>query len=91
MTTAPKGEVTYKDDTAGVSLKSVGLTSVIISGTHATVRGSGVVNGTQAVEFKIDLDDLGEPGTSDRFSITWTGYTNAGVLNGGNVQVHAAR
>ncbi len=89
-TTAPKGQVTYRDDTANVSLKSVTLTSVIISGTHGTIRGTGVVNGTQEVAFRIDVDDLGEPGASDRFSISWAGYGNDGVLNGGNVQVHTA-
>ena len=79
------------DDTAGVTLKSVRLTSIIISGTHSTICGVGVVNGTQEVDFRIDVDDLGEPGRSDRFSISWPGYGNDGVLNGGNVQVSAAR
>ena len=91
VTTEPKGQVTYNDDTAGVSLKSVELTSIITSGTHSTIRGVGVVNGTQEVDFRIDVDDLGEPGRSDRFSISWPGYGNDGVLNGGNVQVSAAR
>ncbi|HEY6017159.1 MAG TPA: post-COAP-1 domain-containing protein, partial [Gaiellaceae bacterium] len=84
--TSPNGEVVYGAGGAGTRLRSSTITSVIISGTHATIRGTGTVDGT-AVDFRIDVDDHGEPGSSDAFTITWPGYTAGGVLNGGNIQV----
>ena len=40
------------------------------------------------VEFLLEVDDLGEPGRSDTFRISWPGYVAGGVLNGGNIQIH---
>ena len=83
---APKGQVNYEDELAGLTFVSTSITTVFISGTHGTVLGTGTVNGTQ-VDFRVEVDDLGEPGRSDTFTISWTGYTKGGVLNGGNIQV----
>jgi hypothetical protein len=82
----PKGSVSYQDKAAGFDLKSTAITSVVISGTHATVRGTGSVNGT-LVDFRLEVDDLGEPGVNDTFQISWPGYSAGGVLNGGNIQL----
>ena len=82
----PKGNVNYQDKEAGLHLKSTAITSSIITGTHATIRGTGTVNGAP-VEFKVEVDDLGEPGGTDTFSIEWTGYTRGGTLSGGNIQI----
>jgi len=59
------------------------------SGTHATFFGHGTVDGTPTA-YRIDVDDLGEPGAGhDTFELqTGTGYTIAGVLARGNVQIH---
>lgn len=51
------------------------------------IRGQGLVNGSQQVEFRVEIDDLGEPGRLDTFSISWSGYAAGGTLNGGNVQI----
>jgi hypothetical protein len=84
--TAPKGEVSYEDRATGAKLHSTAITSVIISGTHATVRGTFMLNGV-SVEFRIEVDDLGEPGVNDTFRIFWPGYAGGGQLNGGNIQI----
>lgn len=86
-TPGPKGEVSYSDKNANLHFKSDAITSLTISGTHATVRGTGKVNGVP-VDFRVDVDDLGEPGRTDTFSISWSGYSNGGVIAGGNIQLH---
>jgi len=37
--------------------------------------------------FDVDVDDRGEPGTSDTFTIIGS-YSNSGLLQGGNIQNH---
>lgn len=83
---SPKGDVVYEARPDGLKFRSASITSVIVSGTHATLRGTGTVNGTP-VEFRIEVDDLGEPGVNDTFRISWGGYATGGVLNGGNIQI----
>jgi hypothetical protein len=85
--TAPKGSVSYQDRSAGLDLKSTAITSVVIFGTHGTVRGTGIVDGA-LVDFRLEVDDNGEPGLNDTFQISWPGYSTGGLLNGGNIQVH---
>lgn len=85
--TAPSGEVNYQDKNAKLNFKSDAITSLVISDTNATLRGTGKVNGT-SVTFRIDVDDLGEPGRTDTFNISWDGYSNGGVISGGNIQIH---
>jgi hypothetical protein len=39
--------------------------------------------------FTVDVDDCGEPGTTDTFGITTTTYSNGpSPLIGGNIQIH---
>jgi hypothetical protein len=39
--------------------------------------------------FTVNVDDCGEPGTSDRFGITTTSYSNGPkTLIAGNIQIH---
>jgi hypothetical protein len=70
-------------------IKCLDVTSLIQSGTHATFFGNATVNNV-AVTYRIDVDDLAEPGRGqDTFSIQMSsGYAAGGVLTGGNVQVH---
>jgi hypothetical protein len=86
---APKGNVTYQDRATGLELRSVQLTSVIVySATRAVILGTATVNGL-AVEFRLEVEDLGEPGENDVFRISWSGYEAGGLLNGGNIQIHS--
>ena len=62
---------------------------LVVAGTHATFSGNAEINGAPTM-YHIDVDDLGEPGTlRDTFKIvTDSGYSAAGVLTGGNIQIH---
>ena len=84
---APKGNVNYHDKDAGVKISSTSITVVQIAGTHARIVGTATLNGAP-VDFVVDVDDLGEPGTSDTFKIRAGSYSAGGTLNGGNIQIH---
>jgi hypothetical protein len=55
-----------------------------------TIFGTATVNGSGSYAFRIDLQDLGEPGVSDTYRIRLsTGYDSGmQTLNQGNVQIH---
>ena len=84
---APQGHLTYHDRESRLRLHSTAVTMVVITGTHAVITGSGKMNGVP-VDWHVEVDDLGEPGRSDTFTITWTGYAAGGLLHGGNIQIH---
>jgi hypothetical protein len=73
-----------------VKIKCTSVTSLVISGSHATIFGEATVNGS-ATTYRIDVDDLAEPGHgADTFRIViGTGYVASGTLTGGNIQVHS--
>jgi hypothetical protein len=86
------GEQTYHDHgpVQPLDFKALTVQAVICNndGT-AEIYGSGTVNGLSS-EYRIQLDDNGEPGTSDRYGITITtaGYTSGyKTLEGGNIQI----
>jgi hypothetical protein len=91
----PSGHLTYQDH--GVlarTVKSTAITSVTLTqtpeGPCAQILGTATVNGTGSVGFDVDVCDNDEPGKdNDTFSIVmFDGYTAAGTLGGGNVQIH---
>lgn len=86
---APTGNLTYHDKAAGLKLSSTAITSVVITGIHGVITGTGTVNGID-VEWRVEVDDLGEPGRNDTFRISWAGYGAGGLLNGGNIQIHSS-
>jgi hypothetical protein len=51
--------------------------------------GTGHI-GSTPVMFQVEVEDNGEPGTSDTFKIVITGGypPRAGVLTQGNIQIH---
>lgn len=87
---APVGQLTYHDKAGGLKLSSTSITIVTISGTHAVITGNGLLNGTTAIEWRIEVDDRGEPGPNDTFSISSADYSASGLLNGGNIQIHSS-
>jgi hypothetical protein len=90
---APTGNLNYIDQTANVRINSVAYSLLVITGTHAFFTGTATVNSngvSSAQQFRVDVDDLGEPGTAgpDTFSIvTSGGYAAAGPLTAGNIQI----
>jgi hypothetical protein len=59
--------------------------------TQATVFGTATINGSGMHEFRIDVQDLGEPGVGrDTYRISLSNGYDSGVqrLKGGNVQIH---
>lgn len=85
---AAKGNCNVIDHGTTMHIKCATVDSLVVAGTHATFFGQATVAGV-ATNYRIDVDDLGEPGTGDTFTIqTDSGYVAAGVLQGGNIQIH---
>ena len=84
-----KGNCNAVDATSHIHFKCLTVDSLVITGTHATFFGEGMLDGV-ATNYRIDVDDLAEPGVgSDTFRIqTGTGYLAGGVLTAGNIQIH---
>ncbi|MCG3116613.1 MAG: SBBP repeat-containing protein [Candidatus Manganitrophus sp. SA1] len=83
------GNCNVVDRSISLHIKCSSVDSLTVSGTHATIFGMASDNGTET-PFRIDVDDLGEPGRGrDTFRIiTGTGYSAGGTLTGGNIQIH---
>lgn len=83
------GNCNVVDRSISLQIKCSSVDSLTVSGTHATIFGMASDNGTET-PFRIDVDDLGEPGRGrDTFRIiTGTGYSAGGTLMGGNIQIH---
>jgi len=86
----PSGHLTYQDHALDRTVKSTAITSVAVTGNCARILGTATVNGTPGFGFEVDVCDNGEPGKgADTFSILMNdGYSRAGTLDGGNVQIH---
>ena len=90
----PSGQEEYQDHgpAADLNVKASSVLAVTCSsdGTAASIFGSAKVNGGGSVDYRIDLTDQGEPGSSDTYRIRLsTGYDSGEqVLSGGNVQIH---
>lgn len=87
-----KGNENYQDHgpATDVHVKSETILAVVCSsdGTSATIFGTTTVGGS-TVDFRIDVRDLGEPGSSDRYRIRFAGYDSGDrELEGGNIQIH---
>ena len=91
------GNLEYNDKAADVRIKALSYSGLgITAGTcgpnsRATFAGSAEVTHlgvTTTENFTVRVDDCGEPGTADTFSISTTSYTNGGTLIGGNIQIH---
>lgn len=88
-----KGNCTIVDaaPARNVKIKCLTVTSLVQTATHATFFGQAEVSGV-VTDYRIDVDDNAEPGRGiDTFKIvTGSGYSAAGILDGGNIQVHRA-
>jgi hypothetical protein len=79
---------TVIDHATKSQIKCKTIESLLVTGTHATFSGNATVN-CVTTTYRIDVDDLGEPGTLDTFRIELgNGYIAGGTLLGGNIQIH---
>jgi hypothetical protein len=80
---------TVIDHATLAQIKCQSIDSLVVAGTHATFTGDATVNGT-STSYRIDVVDLGEPGSLDTFAIhLGNGYAASGRLMGGNIQIHS--
>ena len=90
----PSGQEEYQDHGPAVDINvhSIDVLAVTCSRdrTAASIFGTATIDGAGSYDFRIDVKDLGEPGTSDTYRIRLsTGYDSGEqVLSGGNVQIH---
>lgn len=81
------GHLNYLDHGSGgphVSGASVSSYALSSSTARALVYGCDASTGG----CNVYVDDQGEPGSSDSFSLGYTGYNAGGLLKGGNIQLH---
>jgi hypothetical protein len=57
----------------------------------ASIFGTATIDGAGSFVFRIDVVDLGEPGTNDRYRLRLSNGYDSGnqQLEGGNVQIHS--
>lgn len=90
----PSGQEEYQDHGSAVDINvhSIDVQAVSCSRdrTAASIFGTATVNGAGVFNYRIDVQDQGEPGTSDTYRIRLSnGYdSGAQVLTGGNIQIH---
>jgi len=88
------GQEEYQDHgpAADINVHSIDVLSVVCSsdGTQASIFGTATINGSGTFNYRIDLKDLGEPGSSDTYRIRLSNGYDSGelVLKQGNVQIH---
>jgi hypothetical protein len=92
--TGPSGQEEYQDHGPAVAmnLHSTDILAVACApdDTAASIFGTAGIKGDGSVVFRIDVQDLGEPGTSDTYRIRLSNGYDSGeqVLSGGNIQIH---
>ena len=95
---AATGNLSYHDHGANVRIKATSFDRLIISAgvcgsnTHATFTGTATVTrstGSNSETLTVEVDDCGEPGTTDTFGIETDTYSKPPTtLTGGNIQIH---
>jgi VCBS repeat-containing protein len=82
------GSVDYYNHARNLTVHSVSITSLQVSGKSATINGTCTKNGA-ACTFTVMVQDNAEPGkNSDQFTINVSGESaEGGVITNGNIQV----
>lgn len=90
----PTGEEEYMDHgpASPMNVHSTTIDAVVCSrdGTEASIFGTATIGGTGTFGFRIDVKDLGEPGSNDAYRIRLSNGYDSGqqTLNSGNIQIH---
>ena len=84
------GHLAYLDHGSGMKVKGTGVTAYMITGqTTRHIEGNAEMNGQGGFTYAVDVNDQGEPGRDDTFTITLSnGYSAGGTLAGGNIKLH---
>jgi len=83
-----EGKLTYNNQVTGAKVKSTGFTTFTVTNNTASFEGSCTNNGA-ACTFAVTVEDNGEPGATDEFTISISaGSPEGGILAGGNIQIH---
>ena len=87
----PSGRLKYHDKEQQIDFASDKITGFTrMSPNKVMFTGEATING-QKVMFNVEVEDNGNPGTSDRFKIVISGAVNSmreGALTQGNIQFH---
>ena len=65
------GSATYTDKSVSKTFRSTKITGLACKGSRATVEGTGIVNSTKSVTFRIVVDDVGAGAGTDTYAISW--------------------
>jgi hypothetical protein len=90
----PSGQEEYQDHgpAAPANVHSIDVQAVTCSGdgTSASIFGTATIDGAGSFLYRIDVQDLGEPGSSDTYRIRLSSGYDSGVqvIVGGNIQIH---
>jgi hypothetical protein len=88
------GHLLYIDHGTGMKVKGTGVTAYVLTGaTTRHIEGTCEINGSPSGTYQVDVDDQGEPGIGrDAFTLRLNGNpVAAGVLSGGNIQLHTCK
>jgi hypothetical protein len=92
--TGPSGQEQYRDHgpATAINVHSIDVLAVSCSRdrTMASIFGTATIGGAGSFVYRIDVQDLGEPGASDTYRIRLGNGYDSGehVLSRGNVQLH---
>lgn len=89
-----KGQEQYQDHgpVQAMNVHSINVQAVVCNKrlTRASIFGQATIDGSGTYDYRIDLQDQGEPGKFDTYRIRLSNGYDSGeqVLNQGNVQIH---
>jgi hypothetical protein len=90
---AATGRISYDTNNGGTAVKGT-VSSLRITGSQAVFSGPCEFGGNSSHTFKVQVEDNGEQGNTDRFTIEVYNlagilvHRGSGVLGGGNIQIH---
>ena len=83
------GHVVFKDHGSGTRITGPVTSYIELGPTAAIIQGPATQDGQPAGQYVVEVQDNGEPGTTDSFSIQTDSYPpQGGPLQGGNIQIH---
>jgi uncharacterized repeat protein (TIGR03803 family) len=87
---SPRGHFNYRDRATRMRFRSISITCLVISGQHATISGTGEIDG-QPLNFQVDVDEGRKPDAIS-FSLKLSnGYQRTGLFRNGRVEIDTCR